>query len=279
MNTEMFTVSIEAFEIVQHILTVGYAAMGAGLLFFVLTKNNVMPKYRMTSALSVVVMVSALLLLFAQQQSWQNAYTFTGSAYALAEGAEVFTNGYRYLNWLIDVPMLLIQILFVAGIAGAARRRYMFNFSLAGGLMIITGYIGQFYEPGRLNENIAAWLIWGAISTVFFIWVLVLITRVIREGKANMSGSSAQGLFGAILPLFFFAWFLYPGAYLLPILMEWGIADYDFTIVAQQITFTIADVTSKVIYGAMLTVVATRLSQEQGFQEDQVITTSSSGSA
>ena len=275
MNTEMFTVSIEAFEVVQHILTVGYAAMAAALLYFVLTKNQNMPKYRMSTVLSVVVMVSAFLLLLAQQQSWTNAYEFTGSAYALREGEQLFTNGYRYLNWLIDVPMLLIQILFVAGIVGAARTRYMFRFTLSGGLMIITGYIGQFYEPGRVNENLAAWLIWGAISTVFFIWVLVLITRVIREGKANMNGSAAQGLFGKILPLFYFAWFLYPGAYLFPILMTWGIADYEFVIVAQQLTFTVADVTSKVIYGVMLNVVSTQLSTEQGFKEDQVVSMAS----
>jgi bacteriorhodopsin len=248
--------------------------MGAALLYFVLTKNQNMPKYRMSSVLSVVVMVSALLLLFAQQNSWSNAYTFTGSAYALREGAELFTNGYRYLNWLIDVPMLLIQILFVAGIAGAARTRYMFQFSTAGGLMIVTGYIGQFYEPGRINESMGAWLVWGTISTIFFLWVLVLITRVIKEGKKNMQGSGAQKLFGAILPLFYVSWFLYPGAYLMPLLMSGGIAGYGFTIVAQQITFTVADITSKIIYGAMLNAVSTKLSQEQGFKEDQVVTSS-----
>ena len=276
MNTEMFTVSVEAFELVQHILTLGYAAMGAALLYFILTKNTNMPKYRMSSVLSVVVMVSALLLLFAQKESWSNAYTFTGSAYALREGSELFTNGYRYLNWLIDVPMLLIQILFVAGIVGAARTKYMFRFSTAGVLMIVTGYIGQFYEPGRLNENMAAWLVWGAISTLFFIWVLVLITRVIREGKANMNGSSAQRTFGAILPLFYIAWFLYPGAYLMPALMSWGIADYEFTIVAQQLTYTVADISSKIIYGVMLNAVSSTLSSEQGFKEDQVVTTTAS---
>ncbi len=275
MNTEMFTISIEAFEVVNHVLTLGYAAMGAALLYFVLTKNSNMPKYRMSSVLSVVVMVSALLLLFAQQNSWSNAYTFTGSAYALREGAELFTNGYRYLNWLIDVPMLLIQILFVAGIAGVARRRYMFQFSTAGSLMIVTGYVGQFYEPGRLNEGLGAWLIWGTISTVFFIWVLVLITRVIREGQANMQGSGAQKLFGRILPLFFVSWFLYPGAYLMPLLLEWGVAGYGFTIVAQQLTYTVADISSKIIYGVMLNAVSTQLSQEQGFKEDQVVTFSS----
>jgi bacteriorhodopsin len=266
MNAELFTISVEAYEVVGHVLTLGYAAMAASLLYFVLTKNDNMPKYRMSSVLSVVVMTSALLLLFAQKQSWSGAYTFTGSAYSLREGAELFTNGYRYLNWLIDVPMLLIQILFVAGIVGAARTQYIAKFSFSGVMMIVTGYIGQFYEPGRLNENLVLWAVWGLISTIFFVWVLVLITRVIKEGKANMKGSKAQRIFGNILPLFYVSWFLYPGAYLMPVLMTWGIAEYEFAIVAQQMTYTIADIASKVIYGVMLNVSSTILSEEQGFQ-------------
>jgi bacteriorhodopsin len=260
-----FTISIEAFEVVSHVLTLGYAAMAASLLYFILTKNDNMPKYRMSSVLSVVVMTSALLLLFAQQRSWADAYAFNGSEYVLKEGAALFTNGYRYLNWMIDVPMLLIQILFVAGIAGVAFRRYMLQFSTAGVLMIITGYVGQFYEPGRQGGNVVWWLVWGTISTAFFVWVLILITRVIRQGRRNMSGSKAQRLFGAILPLFFVAWFLYPGAYLMPLLLELGVADYGFTIVAQQLTYTVADIASKVIYGVMLNTASTILSREQGF--------------
>lgn len=267
MDTSLFTISVEAFEVNSHILTLGYAAMAASLLYFVLTKNQNMPKYRMSSVLSVVVMTSAFLLLLLQHQSWTGAYEFNGEAYQLKPGAQLFTNGYRYLNWLIDVPMLLIQILFVAEIVGADRKKYMVRFSFSGTLMIITGYIGQFFEPGRINENLAAWYIWGAISTVFFIWVLVLITQVIRTGKSNMGSSKAKGVFGAILPLFLISWFLYPGAYLMPALLSWGVSGYQFVIVAQQMTYTTADILSKVIYGAMLNTASTILSQEQGFKE------------
>jgi hypothetical protein len=37
--------------------------------------------------------------------------------------------------------------------------------------------------------------------------------------------------------------------------------------VSQQVLYTIADVTSKVIYGIMLNTVSTFLSTEEGFQE------------
>ena len=168
MPTETATISIEGFEIVNHILTLGYASMAAALLFFVLTKNSALPKYRMSAVISVVVMTSAFLLLFIQKESWSSAFEFDGEAYVVKSGADLFTNGYRYLNWLIDVPMLLIQILFVAEIAGADRARYMTRFTISGALMILLGYVGQFYEPGRLNENITAWAIWGLVVDSFF---------------------------------------------------------------------------------------------------------------
>jgi bacteriorhodopsin len=265
MNTETFAISVEGFEIVSHILTLGYASMAAALFFFILTKNNSLPKYQMSSVISVVVMVSALLLLYTQKVSWTGAYAFTGETYSLNPGADLFTNGYRYLNWLIDVPMLLIQILFVAEITGAKRTSYMTRFTISGALMIILGYIGQFYEPGRLNENIFMWAFWGIVSTLFFIYVLVLITRVIKEGKSHMEGPPRK-IFGAILPLFYVAWWLYPIAYTAPILMETGLS-YEITIVSQQVIYTIADIASKVIYGVMLTVTATMLSGQQGYKQ------------
>lgn len=106
MNVDA-TLSVAIFELVGHVLTLGHAVMAAALLYFWLTENSLVPRYRMSSVLSVVVMISALLLLHAQKQSWAAAYAFDGVNYVLRDGAALFTNGYRDLNWLIDVLMLL----------------------------------------------------------------------------------------------------------------------------------------------------------------------------
>jgi len=262
----MNQISIEVFEIVSHVLTLGYAAMAAALFYFLLTIKDNAPRYRMSSVLSTVVMVSAVILLFMQQQSWVNSYGLnaTNTAYVLRAGGELFTNGYRYLNWLIDVPNLLIQILFVAGITGLMFRKYLVQFAASGMLMIVTGYIGQFYEPGRLTANVFLWILWGLISTAFYVVVLVLITRVIREGTKNMKGSKAVGLFAAILPLFYISWTIYPVAYVIPLFIDtlgWGTS-----IMVQQVLYTIADITSKIFYGVMLNTASTILSNEQGFK-------------
>lgn len=259
-----------AFQMVSHVLTLGYAAMLAGLFYFILTLKSVAPKYRISSVLSVVVMVSAFLLLYKQAQNWEAALNFDAGLglYVLGAGndADLFNNGYRYLNWLIDVPMLLFQILFVVSLTKSSFSSIRNQFWISGALMIITGYIGQYYEV----SNPTAFFIWGAISTVFFIHILIVMRRVISEGKEGIP-VDAQKMLGSIWILFLVSWFLYPGAYLMPHLLglfnEAGLYN-ESGVVGRQITYTIADISSKVIYGVLLTAVAQMMSRAEGYQQE-----------
>jgi bacteriorhodopsin len=143
-------------------------------------------------------------------------------------------------------------------------RKYLVQFAASGMLMVVTGYIGQYFEPGRLTADVFQWLLWGVISTAFYVVVLVLITRVIEQGVKNMKGSKAVGIFAAILPLFYISWTIYPVAYIIPLFIEtlgWGTS-----IMVQQVLYTVADITSKIFYGVMLNTASTILSNEQGFK-------------
>jgi bacteriorhodopsin len=255
------------YQMVAHVLTLGYAVMLAGLFYFILTIKTVAPRYRTSSVLSVVVMVSAFLLLFAQASNWTNSFVFDAARgkYFLGEGQDLFNNGYRYLNWLIDVPMLLFQILFVVTLTKSSFSSVRNQFWFSGAAMIITGYIGQFYEV----TNIIVFFAWGAVSTLFFIHILILMRRVISEGKQGIP-AKAQKALGAIWSLFLVSWMLYPGAYLMPHLLGLeGAMFSEIGVVGRQITYTIADVSSKVIYGVLLTVVAQTMSKQEGYIEEK----------
>jgi len=262
-----------AYQIVSHTLTLVYAVMLAGLLYFILTLKTVSPKYRMSNILSGVVMVSAFLLLYAQAGNWTSSFEYNDSVgrYFLNPEGDLFNNGYRYLNWLIDVPMLLFQILFVVTLTTSSFSTIRNQFWFSGALMIITGYIGQFYEV----SDITSFFIWGAISTLFFIHILWLMRKVIIEGKENIP-KKAQKIMSQIWLLFLVAWFLYPGAYLMPHLLgiEGGLFN-ESGVVGRQITYTIADICSKVIYGVLLGRVAIILSQSENYNymaEDNIKT-------
>jgi len=255
-----------AYQMVAHVLTLGYAVMLAALFYFVLTIKSVAPRYRISSVLSVVVMVSAFLLLYAQANNWTSSFVFDieRGKYYLGTGADLFNNGYRYLNWLIDVPMLLFQILFVISLTRSNFSSIRNQFWFSGAGMIITGYIGQFYEV----TNLVAFAVWGAISTVFFIHILYLMKKVINEGKEGIPLKAQQTL-NSIWVLFLISWMLYPGAYLMPHLLGIKGGLYNESgVVGRQITYTIADICSKVIYGVLLTNVAEILSKQEGYKSE-----------
>lgn len=253
-----------AYQMSSHVLTLGYAVMLAGLLYFVLTIKTVAPKYRISSVLSVVVMVSAFLLLLVQQQNWTGAmiYDAETARYMLGDGNDLFNNGYRYLNWLIDVPMLLFQILFVVTLTKSSFSSIRNGFWFSGTGMILTGYVGQYYEV----SSPGTFFLWGFISTLFFFHILWLMKKVIDEGKEG-APSGAQKYLGSIWKLFLFTWMLYPGAYLMPYLFSFSMepALTETAVVARHITYTVADIGSKVIYGILLTLTAQEMSKAEGY--------------
>ncbi len=253
MNVEnTFTYNFFQYTIVSHVFTVGYAMMAAGLVYFLLTSKNSLPRYQLSSTLSAVVMLSAFLELLVISLRWDGAFTWDGESF-VSTGA-LFSNGYRYMNWTIDVPVLLLQLLIVLGVTGAAFHRGWIIFTVAGLGMIYTGYVGQFYEV----ERSAPFWIWGAVSTVFFLVILALVYRTVY-GNVGRLPAEVRRMVKAVWWLLLVSWMLYPGAYLMPAL--WDSAD---GVVARQITYTVADVVSKVVYGILLALIAQKVSKHEG---------------
>jgi bacteriorhodopsin len=248
-----FAYTSAQFDIVTHVLTLGVGAQIAGLIYFVLTRKNSAPRYQLSSVLSAVVMVSAALILLNQQINWTSAFTWDGQMWQRSDST--FSNGYRYVNWSIDVPMLLTQLLIVLGITGAKFKRIWLGFTLGGLAMIYTGYVGQFYE----TTSIPNLLIWGGISSVFMVYICYLVGVTIFRTAHTLPGTTGS-LMRSIFWLLIASWTLYPIAYLVPWFMptEWGM-------VLRQTLYTVADITSKVIYGVMLSRVADERSAHEGY--------------
>lgn len=110
------------YFIVSHLLSFTFAVMLAALVYFVMTIKQTSAKYRILSAISCVVMISAFLILYLQAVSRDTTFQFVESTgmFEKVDG-KLFTNGYRYLNWLIDVPMLLLQMVLIMTLTSAKR--------------------------------------------------------------------------------------------------------------------------------------------------------------
>ncbi len=254
MNLEnTLTYSPIQWQLVAHILVLGFAAQAAGLVYFLTTMRDVAPRYRIASILGSIVMISAFLLLLAQWWSWQATFVFDNGAFT--RGDHLFSNGFRYLNWLIDVPLLLLQLVVVLGLAAGGARRLGSLFTGSGVAMILLGYIGQFYETTNLQ---ALWA-WGAVSTVFYLVLLYLAWTEIGRSLPGLP-ESARGTMRAIRWIFVIFWTMYPLAYIVP-----AVAATATGVVVRQWLFTVADIVAKVIYGVMITKVATDRSRAEGY--------------
>lgn len=250
---------------ISAILTFGFAAMAAGFVYFFMTRKRIAPQYRLSSTLSAVVMVSAFLELGVLALNWRSAFEFNGLAWE--SGVSTFSNAFRYMNWSIDVPVLLTQMLIVLGLSGKRFTRPWIKFVVAGLLMIWTGFIGQFYESAVILEGISTtpFWIWGIISTIFFIYILYLVPKEVNRGSRYLS-ERAAGMMRDVRNLLIISWCLYVVAYLMPVI--------SFTasgVIARTIIYTVADVTSKVIYGVMLGRVARIRSEDEGYIQEPIV--------
>jgi bacteriorhodopsin len=250
------------FDLISNILTIGYAAHFAGLAYFILTRKNVAPRYRSMTTMSVVVMLSAALLLLRLDLSFGNAFVYDADTMMYVLGDGTFSHGYRYLNWLIDVPLLLTQSFFVLNIAKKDLLGYRLKLGGAGALMVILGYVGQFYE---VVDPLGALLIWGIAATVPFIYFTAIFWRLTGDSLGYLPAEAAATMKN-IRYLFMFSWNLYIVAYVVPMLGDFGQSAEGA--VTRTYLFTIADVLSKIIYGILLGKVATVRSVAEGYEVD-----------
>lgn len=237
------------YYMVSHFLTFGYAAMACGLVYFAFTAFLLPPEKRMGSILSIVVMISAVLILQVQAENWLTSFRLNQEGMWIPSMKSSFSNAYRYLNWLIDVPVLLTILLLSLGVEkGPDFVKRWSVFTVSGALMIVTGYIGQFYQL----SNITNWWIWFFISCAFYLVILYMAIKTISTEIPRLPDNVKS--LAKSLPWFFLVfWNIYVIAYLIPYIAPnaWGV-------VWKQGLYTLADVGSKVIFGIVVTHIALR---------------------
>jgi bacteriorhodopsin len=241
------------YQLVGQILVFGFACQAAGFIFFMTTMKASAPRYRFVSILGAIVMTSAFLLLLHQWMAWEHFLVYRDGMFHPENG--VFSNGFRYLNWAIDVPMLLLQLVIVLGLTSSESVKRGKQFVFYGLAMIFTGYLGQYYETTNMFQ---LWL-WNIISWVFYIMILVLAWKLIGEALPKLP-EKARSKMRLVRWWFIIVWTLYPIAYILP----W-IDVSEVSVAWRQGLFTLADILSKVIYGVIITFVAIDRSIAEGY--------------
>ncbi|MDP4676994.1 MAG: bacteriorhodopsin-like [Candidatus Nanopelagicales bacterium] len=244
-NVEMLTNG--QFQAVYNVLSLALAAMFATTIFLLVVQARVLPRYRVAVVVSAMVCLIAAYHYFRIFNSFSDAYVAIEAgapgvqdSYQLVKGIG-FNEGYRYVDWLLTVPLLLFETIAVLALPRAVRSSLLWKLIPASALMIILGF------PGEITNEIAPKAVWGALSTIPFIYILyVLFVELSRAAKSqpNQVGKELAGLRWLLLA----TWGVYPISYMFPM---FGLDGAD-SFVYRQIGYSVADVLAKCLFGLLI---------------------------
>merc|ERR1712100_914829 len=79
-----------------------------------------------------------------------------------------FNDAYRYMDWLLTVPLLLIEILLVMKLEPEVYNEKAKVLGVGSALMIVSGYYGELTVTGNLTPR---WVCWF-LSMAFFLYIV-----------------------------------------------------------------------------------------------------------
>lgn len=255
--------SFGQFQTVFNALSFALAAMLAAFVFLLVVQGRVLPRYRQALVVSAMVCLIAAYHYYRIFNSFTEAYIANGAGEPATAGATVvyslvngegFNEGYRYVDWLLTVPLLLFETVAVLALAPALRKNLMLKLIPASALMIILGY------PGEIATDNLTRGIWGALSTIPFLYILYVLWVELGRGMKTQPEQVRKDLNGLRL-LLLATWGVYPIAYLIP---QLGIEGAD-AFVWRQVGYSVADVLAKCLFGLLIY----KIAREKSFADDE----------
>lgn len=241
------------FQTVYNVLSFALASMIATTVFLLAANTRVLPRYRQAVIVSAIVTLIAAYHYWRIFNSFEDAYVAVGAGDPLADGqtimdmtyrlvgGEGFNEGYRYVDWILTVPLLLFEAIAVLALAPLVRKNLMLKLIPAAILMIALGY------PGEITSDLTAKAIWGALSTIPFLYILYVLFAELSKSMRTQPEQVKKDLNG-LRWLLLATWGVYPISYLMPML---GIDGPD-AFVWRQVGYSIADVLAKCWFGLLI---------------------------
>lgn len=240
------------FSAVYNMLSLGIASMLFTSIFLWFARDRVLPKYRLAVMVSATVTSIAAYHYFRMFDSFGHAYGMNeGTAIANAAGAALdygsahYNVGYRYIDWLLTVPLLLVELVAVLGLAKQLQSSLLKRLVPAAALMIILGY------PGDIKSNL--WGIsnsmWGLLSTIPFLYIMYVLWVELSKSLDKQS-EKVRKLFLGLRLLLIATWGVYPITFILA--MNSPAVATGSEVMAREIGYSIADILAKCLFGLII---------------------------
>ena len=105
----METLTLGQYDLIFNAFSFGFATLAAATLFFWLSIGQVKPEYKTALVVTGLVTFIAAYHYYRIGQSWSDAYALVDGVHVATEKA--FNSAYRYVDWLLTVPLLLIELI------------------------------------------------------------------------------------------------------------------------------------------------------------------------
>merc|ERR1712061_251749 len=155
-----------------------------------------------------------------------------------------FNDAYRYMDWLLTVPLLLIEILLVMKIDEAEFNSKAWVLGVGSALMICSGYYGELVISGDLSPR---WMCWFA-SMAFFLYIVYELLVGLAAATASEADPVIVGKIQVAQKMTVISWCTYPVVYLFPML---GISAAK-AVVGIQMGYCVSDIISKCGVGLVI---------------------------
>ena len=236
------TLSDGEHTIVLYFLVVAGMALLAGLIRTAVSRVEVGSRYRPATISRLAVATIATLSYAVIVLEFVRGYTRVASGWK-PNAEAVFTFAIRSMDWSVTVPLLTFELLAVCALSGTALRAVQRLAASGAFLMILAGFIGVFVVGG---DDRGTLLVWGAISSVFWIFTDAVLVWAVRRSSSELTPQAAALLRSATI-LLLSGWVIYPIIFVVQIYSFGGA----WTTVI-QIALCATDVLVKIGFGGLV---------------------------
>jgi bacteriorhodopsin len=243
------------WNIIYNVFSLGLISMIACTVYTLVSQSRVLPKYRNALVMSSMVTFIAGYHYWRIFDSYKEASD--GTTVSISGDPGAFNEAYRYVDWLLTVPLLLVEVIAVLALAKELSRSLITRLVPASAAMIALGY------PGEISTVQNTQVLYGVLSTIPFIYILYVLFVELGKSLDRQPAGVAETV-GRLRLLLIATWGVYPIAYIFNIVGDASASSF----VTVQVGYTIADILAKCVFGLTILKIARMKSHAEGMPAD-----------
>ena len=243
------------WNLVYNVFSFGLISMLACTIYTLVSQQRVLPKYRNALVMSSMVTFIAGYHYLRIFDSFKHA---SANGMVKLDGSQhAFNEAYRYVDWLLTVPLLLVEVIAVLALTREVSRSLIMRLVPASAAMIALGY------PGEISSDQNTQVLYGVLSTIPFLYILYVLFVELGKSLERQPAGVAETV-GRLRLLLIATWGVYPIAYIFNIVGDASSSSF----VTVQVGYTVADVLAKCVFGLTILKIARMKSAAEGMKED-----------